>query len=56
MKFIKSVIKEMKKVNWPTKKELRKFTLIVFETSILFALIFWIFDTGIKYLFSLVIK
>ncbi|SJZ75001.1 preprotein translocase subunit SecE [Pilibacter termitis] len=56
MKFLKSVVQEMKKVSWPTKQQLRKFTFIVFETTILFALIFWIFDTAIKGGFNLILK
>jgi preprotein translocase subunit SecE len=56
VKFLKSVVQEMKKVSWPTKQQLRKFTFIVFETTILFALIFWIFDTAIKGGFNLILK
>ena len=37
MKFFRSVADEMKQVTWPTKKQLRKDTLVVIETSILFA-------------------
>jgi len=48
MKFLKSVIAEMKKVSWPTKIQLRKDTIIVFEMSIIFAVLFFIFDTAIK--------
>ncbi|MDR0921833.1 MAG: preprotein translocase subunit SecE [Lactobacillales bacterium] len=48
MKFLKSVVEEMKKVSWPSKTQLRKDTLVVFETSIIFAIMFWIFDTAIK--------
>ncbi|MDR2833055.1 MAG: preprotein translocase subunit SecE [Streptococcaceae bacterium] len=44
MKFLKSVVDEMKKVSWPSKTALRKDTLVVIETSIIFALLFWAFD------------
>jgi preprotein translocase subunit SecE len=47
MKFIKSVIEEMKKVSWPSKKQLRKDTLVVIEMSVIFAVLFWIFDKAI---------
>lgn len=56
MNFLKSVRAEMKKVSWPSKKELRKFTVIVLETSIIFALLFWLFDTGISELVHLLIR
>jgi len=48
MKFLKSVIDEMKKVSWPLKAELRKDTLVVLETTIIFALLFWAFDSLIR--------
>lgn len=48
MKFFRSVTDEMKQVTWPTKKQLRKDTLVVIETSILFAALFFIMDTVIK--------
>lgn len=56
MKFLKSVIAEMKNVTWPTKKELRKDTLVVIETSIIFGLMFFIMDTAIQALFGLILK
>ncbi|MBP2098570.1 preprotein translocase subunit SecE [Enterococcus rivorum] len=56
MKFLRSVIDEMKVVTWPTKKQLRKDTLVVLETSILFAALFFVMDTVIQTLFGLVIR
>ncbi len=46
--FLGSVVEEMKNVTWPTKKELRKDTLTVIETSLIFAVIFAIMDTAIS--------
>lgn len=37
IKFIKSVVQEMKLVTWPTAKQNRHDTLIVITSSILFA-------------------
>jgi len=48
MKFLKSVIDEMKKVSWPSKANLRKDTIVVIETSIIFALLFWALDSLIR--------
>lgn len=45
MKFLRSVIDEMKKVTWPTGKELRRDTLVVIETSLIFAAFFFIVDS-----------
>ncbi|MGC3316104.1 preprotein translocase subunit SecE, partial [Enterococcus faecalis] len=33
MKYFRSVADDMKEVTWPTKKQLRKDTLLVIETS-----------------------
>lgn len=56
MKFLRSVKEEMKKVTWPTGKQLRKDTIIVIETSLIFALLFYVMDTGIQSAFSWILK
>ena len=37
----------MKKVVWPTKKELGSFTAVVLVTCAAFAVVFWAVDTGV---------
>ncbi|CAI3399219.1 preprotein translocase subunit SecE [Enterococcus cecorum] len=56
MKFIKSVIDEMKRVTWPTKQQLRKDTIVVIETSIIFTVMFFVMDTVIQKLLALILK
>ncbi|CAI3448599.1 preprotein translocase subunit SecE [Enterococcus cecorum] len=56
MKFIKSVIDEMKRVTWPTKQQLRKDTIVVIETSIIFTVMFFVMDTVIENLLALILK
>lgn len=56
MKFFRAVADEMKQVTWPTKKQLRKDTLVVIETSILFARLFFIMDTVIQTAFGWILK
>ncbi len=56
MKFLKSVVAEMKNVTWPTRKELRKDTLVVIETSIIFGLMFWVMDTVIQTVFAWIVR
>ncbi|MBF8807428.1 MAG: preprotein translocase subunit SecE [Enterococcus lacertideformus] len=56
MKFLKSVKDEMKQVTWPNRKQLRKDTLIVIETSIIFGVMFFVMDTAIQSLFSFLLK
>lgn len=56
MKFLRSVIDEMKKVTWPSGKQLRRDTLIVVQTSLLFAAFFYIVDTAIKLALNFILK
>ena len=45
--YFKGVKLEMKKVVWPTKKELGSFTAVVLATCAAFALVFWAVDSGV---------
>ena len=45
--YFKGVKLEMKKVVWPTKKELGSFTAIVLATCAAFAVVFWAVVTGV---------
>ncbi len=44
--YFKGVRLEMKKVVWPTKKELGSYTITVIVTCVVFAVAFWLIDTG----------
>jgi preprotein translocase subunit SecE len=46
MEYLKGVKAELKKVTWPTKEETIKLTVIVAVVCGLFALFFWLIDTG----------
>jgi len=50
--FLKEVKLEVKKVNWPTRKETIKYTLIVIGSSITVA----IFLGGFDFLFASILK
>ncbi len=45
--YYKGIKTEMKKVVWPTKKELASYTGVVVLTCAIFALGFWLIDTGV---------
>ncbi len=45
--YFKGVRTEIKKVVWPTKKELVSYTAVVVMTCAVFALGFWLVDTGV---------
>jgi len=44
MKFLKSVVEEMKLVTWPTRKKLVKDVITVIQSTVLFALFFAVVD------------
>lgn len=44
--YFKGVKVEMKKVVWPTRKELGSYTIVVLVTCAAFALAFWGIDSG----------
>ncbi len=45
--YWKSVRTELGKVIWPTRKELGTYTVVVIATCAVFALGFWLIDTGV---------
>ena len=51
MKFLASVVAEMKKVTWPTLSENVRDTSIVLMTGLFFAVLFggadWVFEQGV---------
>ena len=54
--YFKGVKAEMKKVIWPTKKELVNYTGVVILISAIVGLVVWILDTVIFRILSLIIK
>jgi len=51
--FLHAVKAEMKKISWPTRKEIVRSTIIVFVTIIVFAVIIGVIDTA---LYQLIIR
>lgn len=47
IEYFKGVRLEMRKVVWPTRKELGSFTAVVLATCVAFALLFWGVDSGV---------
>lgn len=45
--YFKGIKTEMKKVVWPTKKELGSYTAVVIFTCAFFAVSFWLIDLGV---------
>jgi len=47
--FFTDVVKEMKKVTWPKKDDLRDSTIIVLVVCLIIAFFVWVVDTGISF-------
>ncbi len=47
--FFNDVVKEMKKVTWPTKDELKESTVIVIVTCLIVASLSWVVDMAINF-------
>ena len=52
--YIKSVVSELKKVTWPSKKEICRYVVVVIGVCAAFALLFWLIDTAILALLGLI--
>jgi len=46
--FFNNVVSEMRKVSWPKRKELTRYTVIVLSTVVVMALFFAVIDLGIS--------
>lgn len=49
--FFKNVMSEMRKVSWPKKKELTRYTVVALVTIVAMAVFFAIVDLGVSELF-----
>jgi preprotein translocase subunit SecE len=56
MKFFNDVAREMKKVSWPKRKELVRYTITVLATVAFMTVFFAIVDLGISSLIRLVLE
>ena len=48
--FFKNIVSEMRKVSWPKRKELTRYTIVVLSTVVFMAIYFGIIDLGISQL------
>jgi len=54
--FLKEVKGELKKVHWPNKRELARFTTVVLATSAVISVIVWLLDSGLGFLLKFIVK
>jgi len=55
-KFLREVKAELKKVSWPTRKELAANTGVVFVAVLVIAALIWVIDTVFSELLRVIIK
>lgn len=55
-KFFSDIIREMRKVSWPKRRELTRYTITVLSTVVFFAAFFAVIDLGITKLIRLVLE
>ncbi|WP_141604574.1 preprotein translocase subunit SecE [Terrilactibacillus laevilacticus] len=53
-KFFKNIGTEMKKVSWPTRKEMVNYTIMVIVTVVFLTVFFAVVDLGISRLLKLI--
>lgn len=53
--YFKGVKSELRKVNWPTKKELTNYTVVVLATTFAMTLVIWGLDLIFQNLVSLIV-
>jgi preprotein translocase subunit SecE len=50
--FVKDVVKEMKKVTWPTKAELKESTVVVIVVCLILAAFTYVIDMAVQAVFK----
>ena len=54
--FLREVKVELKKVTWPTKKQLIAYTVVVFITVFMIATLIWVIDSFFNVVFRLILQ
>jgi preprotein translocase subunit SecE len=55
-KFFSEVLREIRKVSWPRRGELTRYTITVITTVAFFAIFFGVLDLGISKLIRLILE
>ena len=53
--YFKGVRSDLKKVNWPTKKELTNYTIVVLSTTLALTIVIWGLDFIFKGLLTVIV-
>ncbi len=49
-RFFSDVVKELKRVSWPNRKELTKYTITVLTTVVFIVIFFYLVDLGLTWI------
>ncbi|WP_408008924.1 preprotein translocase subunit SecE [Pseudalkalibacillus sp. A8] len=49
-RFFSNVVKELKRVSWPNRKELTKYTITVLTTVLFIVIFFYLIDLGLTWI------
>lgn len=55
-RFFTNVVRELKRVSWPTRKELTKYTITVLTTVIFIVIFFALIDQGLTWVIETVFE
>lgn len=55
-KFFSNIAREMRKVSWPKRGELTRYTITVLTTVVFFSLFFAVLDLGLSKLIRLILE
>ncbi|WLD93513.1 preprotein translocase subunit SecE [Alkalihalobacillus sp. AL-G] len=55
-KFLSNVVRELKRVSWPKRKELTRYTITVVSTVVFVTLFFALVDQGLSWIIATVFE
>jgi len=55
-KFVQSAYNEMKKVHWPTRREVVVYTAVVLVAVLIVGIMIWVFDLGLSSIFRFILQ
>jgi preprotein translocase subunit SecE len=55
-KFLPEVAREMRKVSWPKRRELVRYTIVVLSTVVFMSLFFTVIDLGFSELIRIILE
>jgi len=54
--YIKGSMEELRKVTWPTKKEIKNYTILIIAICLAFVVFFGLADFGLTWIFEIIVN